>query len=106
MTPRLSVGPELLFIQGEHHSHLVATGNVTLDLRQARVTPFIVAGGGAFQTRYAFPGGDYTSWEGAFTAGGGVRGSVTPRVSVGVDARLGWELHLRLGGVVGIRLGR
>ena len=28
------------------------------------------------------------------------------RVTVGLDARLGWETHLRINGVVGVRLGR
>jgi hypothetical protein len=44
--------------------------------------------------------------EGAFTAGGGVRALVGPRVFVGAEARVGWELHLRLNGIIGVRLGR
>ena len=43
--------------------------------------------------------------EGTFTAGGGARVWVTPRVYVGGEARFGWELHTRLGGTVGIQLG-
>ena len=64
------------------------------------------AGGGMFQTRDSFFGQDSTHTEGAFTAGGGVRAAVSNRVTVGVDARIGWEAHLRVNGVVGIRLGR
>ncbi len=110
-SPRLSLGPEITFIQGEHHSHLVATGNVTFDVlgpsngQAPRVTPFLVAGGGVFQTREQFVSGRFTSSEGAFTVGGGVRGLVTRRVIVGVDARIGWELHIRVSGMVGVRLG-
>ena len=44
--------------------------------------------------------------EGAFTAGGGVRAFASDRVTVGIDARVGWELHLRVNGFVGVRLGR
>ena len=57
LLPRLSVGPELVYINGTNHSHLVVTGNVTWDVlaptngRPRRVTPFLVAGGGVFQTR-------------------------------------------------------
>jgi hypothetical protein len=40
----------------------------------------------------------FTSSEGAFTAGGGVRALVGDRVTIGVDMRVGWELHLRLNG--------
>jgi hypothetical protein len=110
--PRISLGPEIVYISGPSHSHLTVTGNVTYDLLAARsgqprrVTPFLVAGGGLFQTRQTFFTGDFTSNEGAFTAGGGVRASTSDRVEVGVDVRVGWELHLRANGFVGVRLGR
>jgi Outer membrane protein beta-barrel domain len=112
LSPRIALGPELLYIDGTNHSHLVLTGNLTVDLiaptrgRAPIVTPFLVVGGGMFQTRESFFGEDYTHTEGAFTAGGGVRAAAGDRVTVGVDARIGWEAHLRVNGVVGIRLGR
>jgi len=112
LSPRLAVGPELLYISGDNHSHLVLTGNLTFDVvaptagRAPAVTPFFVVGGGMFQTRESFAAEDYTYTEGAFTAGGGVRAAVGDRVTVGVDARLGWEAHFRINGVVGVRLGR
>ena len=112
LTPRVSVGPEVVYIRGDNHSHLMVTGNVTWDVlgptsgRPAAITPFFVVGGGLFQTRERFSSGPFTSSEGAFTAGGGLRAIVGDYVMVGVDARVGWELHLRVGGVVGVRLGR
>jgi hypothetical protein len=112
LTPRISVGPEILYFSGSNHSHLALTGNVTFDLfspsgSAARTfTPFLVAGGGLFQTRETNFSEDFTSNEGAFTAGGGIRALAGDRVSVGFDARVGWELHLRLNGFVGIQLGR
>jgi len=110
LSPRLAVGPEVVHIVGQNHSHLVATGNLTYDIRAPsgakprQVTPFLVAGGGLFQTRQSFPTGRFTSGEGAFTAGGGVRIANGNRTTVGVDARIGWELHLRVNGFVGVRL--
>ena len=110
--PRISVGPEVVYIHGDNHSHLVVTGNVTWDLlattnsRPSSITPFFVVGGGVFQTRERFPSGTFTSSEGAFTAGAGVRALVGDRVTIGIDARVGWELHLRLNGSIGLRLGR
>jgi hypothetical protein len=111
--PRISVGPEIAYVSGESHSHLTLTANMTVDLvrpiaGQPRVvTPFVVVGGGVFQTRESFPGNEvFTSSEGAFTAGGGVRALVGEHVIVGAEARIGWELHLRLNGLVGVRLGR
>jgi hypothetical protein len=109
LLPRVSVGPEVLYIGGQNHSHLVATGNLTWDLSgggPGQVTPFVVVGGGLFRTRESFFTGTFTSNEGAFTAGGGVRASVGDRVDVGIDARLGWEAHLRVNGFVGVRLWR
>jgi len=73
----------------------VATGNMTWDVlaptnrRPHRVTPFLIAGGGLFQVREHFFNGTYTSSEGAFTAGGGVRASVGDRVTVGFETRIG-----------------
>jgi hypothetical protein len=109
LLPRVAIGPELVVVQGSNHSHLMLTGNVTFDFigpaggREPRITPFVVGGGGMFQTRDQRPRGGLTSNEGALTAGGGVRAIVADRLSVGVEARIGWELHLRVNGFVGWR---
>lgn len=111
LSPRIAVGPELAFIRGLRHDHLVLTGNVTFDVLAPRngrprlVTPFVVAGAGVFQTRQDFPTGTFRSSEGAFTVGGGSRVVLGEHLLVGVDARLGWELHLRLNAVLGWRFG-
>jgi hypothetical protein len=111
--PRISLGPEIALIQGGNHSHLMLTGNVTCDLvrpvdgQPKTVTPFVVVGAGLFRTRDTFPNREvFTSTEGAFTAGGGVRAVVGRSVTIGAEARVGWELHIRLNGIVGVRLGR
>jgi hypothetical protein len=113
LLPRVSVGPEVAYIVGENHSHLMLTGNMTFDFvrpinrQPRRVTPFAVVGGGLFQSRQSFPRDrDFTASEGAFTAGGGVRVKVGDRVLAGAEARVGWELHLRLNGLVAVRIGR
>jgi hypothetical protein len=111
--PRVSIGPEIAYVAGNNHSHLTLTGNVTFDFvrpiagQPRRITPFAVVGGGLFQTRERFLNtGTFTSSEGAFTAGIGVRTMIGDRVMVGAEARLGWEPHVRLNGMVGVRLGR
>ena len=112
LLPRISVGPEVDYVAGQNHSHFILTGNVAFDLVSSKtsgarhVTPFLVVGGGLFQTRESFVAGTFTSNEGAFTAGGGARASVSDRVTLGIDARVGWELHLRISGIVGIQLGQ
>ena len=56
LTPRVAVGPELVYMRGPNCDRdLFLTGNLTFDVlpprlgRPARVTPFLVAGGGFFQ---------------------------------------------------------
>ena len=107
LTPQLSVGPEVVYMKGPGHSHLMVTGNLTWDLVPSRgsrlLTPYLVAGGGVFQTRDRFPGGTFKSNEGAFTAGGGLRFKAEGPLIVGAEARVGWELHLRVNGFIGVQ---
>jgi hypothetical protein len=110
--PRISLGPEVVYIHGNNHSHLMVTGNVTWDIvgpiegHPPRVTPFLIAGAGLFRTHETFVSDTFASSEGAFTAGGGIRALFGDRVTVGIDTRVGWELHLRINGSIGLRLGR
>ncbi len=109
LTPRLAVGPELVYMQGPREDRdLFLTGNLTFDVfppldgKPRRVTPFLVAGGGFFQHHDRFGPFDFTSYEGAFTAGGGVRGWMTRRVYAVADVRFGWELHARVNAGIGV----
>ena len=92
------------------------TGNLALDLlgpdasgRPSRLTPFVVVGGGLFHSRqtFPFPGvQNFSSTEGAFTAGGGVRARIGERWFAGAEMRLGWESHIRLNALLGVHLGK
>ena len=112
VSPRIGIGPEVIYLHGDNHSHFVLTGNLTWDLvnpsngRARQVVPFLVLGGGLFQTRETFFNGPFTSNEGAFTAGGGIRAAVGEAMTAGVDVRVGWETHIRVNGFIGFRLGR
>lgn len=113
VSPRVSIGPEIAYISGDNHSHFMFTGNVTFDVlgpsqgRPRAVTPFVVVGGGLFQTREQFFDNEtFTSTEGAFTAGGGVRASLGRRAFLGAEARVGWETHIRVNAIIGVQLGR
>ena len=112
LTPRLAVGPELVYMRGPNSDRdLFLTGNLTFDVlpprngRPRRVSPFLVVGGGFFQHSDRFGALDFTSYEGAFTAGGGVRGWISDRVYAFGDVRFGWELHARVNAGVGVALG-
>ena len=111
ISPRLSVGPELAFIDGERHTHVMLTGNLTMDLvrpagRQPRpLTPFVVVGVGVFQTRTEVPSrASATSYEGFLTVGGGLRASSGSRVVVGAEARTTGSTFSTFG-FLGVRLG-
>ena len=104
VTPRISVGPEITFVQGSRHTHWIGTGNLTWDIAPGPIVPFVVVGAGVFQTRQSFVRGTFTSYEPAFTAGGGIRAAVGRRFTVGAEARLGWESHVRANGFVSVKL--
>jgi hypothetical protein len=112
VTPRLSIGPEVIYMRGPRFDRdLFVTGNVTWDLlargvpRAGLVVPYVLGGAGFFRHFDRFGPLSFASNEGTFTAGAGARVWVAPRVYVGGEARVGWELHTRLAGTVGIQLG-
>lgn len=110
--PRVGLGPELAYVVGQNHAHVILTANLTWELAgrtggsSRPVTPFLVVGGGLFHTSRSSFVGSSTSNEAAFTAGVGARRAVSDRVTVGAEARLGLQPHFRISGLVGVRLGR
>ncbi len=111
LSPRFSAGPELAYMVGPGDDRdLIVTGNVMFDVlaptggAPRRVTPFLLAGGGLFRHADTFQSGPYASTEGAFTLGLGVRAWTSRRTYVAMDARLGWEAHIRLAATVGVAL--
>lgn len=111
VTRRISLGPEIQFLVGpDSDRDLIVTGNVVVDVLAPRrdrprpTTPYLVLGGGLFRHSNDFGGRSFSSTEGAFTAGVGVRTWLTERVFAAVDGRIGWEPHLRLAATVGVAL--
>ena len=91
-------------------SDLFVTGNVMFDVLSPRagvprrVTPFLLAGGGFMRYTNQFQGSAFSATEGAVTLGLGVRAWLTRRAFVAVDARIGWEPHVRVAGTIGLSL--
>jgi hypothetical protein len=111
VTPRLSVGPEITYMRGPNSDRdWYVLGNLTWDIRHPRagrpprVSPFLIAGGGFFTHSDRFLSGTFRSSEGAFAGGGGARVHVTDRAYVMGDFRIGWELHYRVTGGIGLSL--
>lgn len=110
LSPRVSVGPEIVYMRGPGFDRdLFLTGNLTVDFlvrppgsRAGSVSPFLVAGGGLMSHSDRFGPTTYTSYEGAFTGGGGARVWLTDRVYAIGEARIGWEPHTRISGGAGV----
>lgn len=111
LTPRISVGPEVVYMIGPGGDRdLFVTGNLTVDLlrppgsRPRRVVPYLLAGAGLMNHREMFVSGPFFSNEVAVTGGGGVRVAIGDQWYVAPEFRLGWELHLRTAVSVGYRV--
>jgi hypothetical protein len=111
LTPRVAVGPEIAYLRGPGSDRdLMVTGNLTFDVvgprngRPRRATPFLTVGGGVERHSERFGATTFSSSEGAFTGGGGVRVWLTDRVFGTIEARMGWEPHFRVTGGVGVAL--
>ena len=112
VSPRFSLGAEIAYMVGPGQDRdLIVTGNLMFDVLAPtatgprRVTPFLVAGGGVFRHTDRFQSRTYASTAGTFTLGLGLRAWVSRRTFVAVDARIGWEPHVRLAATVGFALG-
>jgi hypothetical protein len=108
LTPRFSVGPEVVFMKGPGGDRDVfITAKAVVDfMPQRRASPYFVADGGfmAHRDEFVFSTGPYWSKEGAVSFGGGVRIDVTPRLFVAPEVRIGWEPHVRVTAVVGWKM--
>lgn len=107
LSPRISVGPEIVYMRGPADDRdLFFTGNLTFDVLSPgpdrRVVPFLVAGGGFFRGSYSIGPQPFSYVEGAFTAGGGMRVPINDRWHALGEYRIGWELHQRVTGGVGV----
>lgn len=112
ITPRLSIGPELVFMTDRgalRDRNVLLTGNVVFDAfaqgepGARRITPFLVAGLGMFWGRDQTFTGPFWSNDPAFTGGGGVRVRVNDSLSAAAEYRIGWELHQRVSGTASVR---
>jgi len=108
LTPRIAIGPEVLYMVGpddDRDLFVLGVARIGILPLRSRVAPFVTAGGGSMTHSDTFYGGQaYSSTEGAFIAGGGVRINASPRVYIAPEFTIGWEPHIRASVTVGIRL--
>jgi hypothetical protein len=104
LTPRVAVGPEYTYWVGPGNDRdQTLTGNLTYAFRDSGLTPFVVAGAGLFRHSDRFGSQTFSSSEGSFTMGGGMRIPFRAGWYIAPEARIGWEPHIRLHVAVGRR---
>jgi hypothetical protein len=109
VTPRLSVGPELVYMIGPGSDRdVLLFANLTVDLtkprlgRVGRVEPYLVMGAGLLSHSNSFGGYSSSGSSVTYSWGGGARVWVARRVYVASDIRAGWTPNVRVMGTVGV----
>jgi hypothetical protein len=110
LSRRLALGPELTVMRGSGIDRdTFLTANATFDLlvpppaRPVQVVPYLIGGLGFVSMTTQVGTGPYSSSEGTFTTGAGVRVASRQGWFVAPEVRIGWELHWRAGVQVGFR---
>jgi hypothetical protein len=109
VTPRIAIGPEMVYMRGPGTDRDFAImGTVTFDLladagRSRRLVPYLVVSGGLTWQTVEFASGPFTSTEGALSGGFGTRIALGRGLYLAPEARLGWEPLTRVSINVGIR---
>ncbi len=108
MTPRLAVGPEVVYLHGPDGDHeWLVTGIATYDLARLgptrRFVPFVVLGAGLSRRSSLVGRGPdrpglrpYSTVEPTASGGVGVRIAIARHFFASGDVRLGWEPERRL----------
>lgn len=97
LTRRLSIEPEFQYLRGEgRHYDIVFAPAVVWDFGGRRVVPYVLAAGGVIRSSFNFGGPAFSTTEGFFSGGGGVKVYLDDRWFVAPEARIGWEPHIRL----------
>lgn len=112
VTPRVSIGPELIVMTGGsggvRDRNVTLTADVVFDLHHddglaaGRVTPYIAGGAGIHWIRDIVRNGPYWGRSLGATAGGGVRVRVR-RVTASAEYRIGLAGYQRITGALGFR---
>jgi hypothetical protein len=112
LSPRLSFGPEFVRMTGPGQDRdTFLMGSLWVDLLKPdpaepdAIEPFLVVGGGLMHHSDGNGIITYSSTEGAFTFGGGLRFTVGRRWYGVAEVRGGWEPHVRLVAGLGYRFG-
>lgn len=113
VTPRVSIGPELIIMTGGsggvRDRNITLLGDVVFDLRDGdgpaapRVIPFVAGGVGIHWIRDIVRDGHYWGRQLGASAGAGVRVSISRRARASLEYRIGSELYQQITGSVGLR---
>ena len=112
VTPRVSVGPQLIVMTGGsggvRDRNITLFGDVVFDLfrddaQGARVIPFVAGGAGIHWIRDEVRDGYFWGRQLGASAGGGFRVRINRATAASIEYRLGSELYQQITGSVGVR---
>jgi hypothetical protein len=106
-TRHIALGPEVLYMVGpgeDRDLFVLGVARIGILPLHSRVAPFITGGAGMMTHSNRYGGRPFSSVEGAFVVGGGVRINATPHVYIAPELTMGWEPHLRFSATIGVRI--
>lgn len=92
MSPRVALGPELVYMIGRGHArYLALAGNITVDLfaRRRAATPFFLASYGGEHHSNSYGGGSFVVYSSFLSIGAGVRVPLGERWYLAPEAQVG-----------------
>jgi hypothetical protein len=93
---RFSLEPEFQYMRASaRHSDILLVQNLNWDFREGRVVPYVTGGVGWMRNSFGQFQPTFTSSEGFFQIGAGVKLRANDRWYVAPEFRLGTELHAR-----------
>jgi hypothetical protein len=110
LSPRVSVGPELVYMVGPGNDRdLLLMGTMWIHFTQrpagergGSVNPFIVIGGGLMRHGNRYGASEFSHVGGAFSGGAGARVWISERVYGLGEYRMGSGFHIRMTGGLGV----
>jgi hypothetical protein len=105
LSPRLHLEPQFLYMDGpESDRDITLTGNISYDILVAKNSAlYLVGGGGLLRHTEDFASGSFSSYDGTFSGGIGIRFDLSENLFVAPEFRIGFEPLIQILGSAGFR---
>jgi len=106
LTPRLRIEPQFLYMNGpDSDRDITITGNLLYDMWFTQKSAlYVVVGGGLLRHTQDFAVvGPFSSYDGTFSGGVGMRFDVSEKFYVAPEFRVGWDPLYQIAGMAGFK---